>query len=124
MLPTAIATIDGVNLTTVDILPLTASGVADAAGTVELDFGQVDGGYLWLLTACSVRSTSTTTCRVEVWAGPRLMDGSERGSFDISDRNAPALVNSGESLRVVWTGAEPGAVYTFDGQYNYVRRGV
>ncbi|MFD9242753.1 hypothetical protein ACFV0D_12635 [Streptomyces sp. NPDC059556] len=124
MLPTAIATVSGMTLTTVDILPLSQTATADADGTAEALFPQVDSGYLWLVDAMSVRSTSTEQTRCEVWAGPRLMDGSDDGTFDFSDRNSPILVNSGEELRVRWTGATPGALCVFDGQYTYLRRGV
>jgi hypothetical protein len=127
MLPTALATTDGMQLTTVDILPLSATVPADSNGVAVIAFDQVDPGYLWLITAMSVRAVdpnSTTKPRVSVMAGPRLLDGSDKGQFDISDRSSPILVNSGEQLQVIWTGATPGGLYTFDGQYNLVRRGV
>lgn len=123
MLPTAIATTSGVQLTVVDVLPMSSSATADATGTATIQFDQVESGWLWLVTAMSVRTTSTTQTRCAVFAGSRLMDGSDTGNFDFSDRNSPVLVNSAEQLSVVWTGATPGAVCTFDGQYQLVTRG-
>lgn len=126
MLPTALAISDGLQLTTVDILPLSGSATAAANGIATVAFDQVDPGYLWLVTAMSVRAddpTTTTQPRADVYTGPRLLDGSMSGRFDISDRNAPLLVNSGEQLQIVWSGATPGALYRFDAQYYLVRRG-
>lgn len=124
MLPRALATTTGVQLTVVDVLPLSNTATADATGTATLTFPQVDAGYLWLVDAGSVRTTSTSGTRAELWAGPRLMDGSDSGNFDFTDRNSPILVTAGESLQVVWIGCTPGASCTFDGQYQLVNKGA
>jgi hypothetical protein len=124
MLPRPAATTSGVQLTTVDVLPLSATATAGADGAATIEWDPVAGGYLWLVTAGSVRTTSTTPTQVQVWAGPRLMDGSNSGNFDFSDRSSPILVAANEGLKVVWTSATPGSVCTFDGQYNYVARGA
>lgn len=123
MLPTAVALQAGTSLTVVDYLPLHADAVADATGQAVATWDPVELGYMWLVDGLSVRTTSTTDTRATVWAGPRLMDGSDSGNFDISDRSAPILVAAGEALEVVWTGATPGATCTFDGQYQLIIKG-
>lgn len=123
MLPRAVALTQGTGLTVVDYLPLSDSATADATGTATVSFDPVAQGYMWLVTGLSVRSNSTGAVRTMTWAGPRLMDGSDDGTFDISDRNSPILVASGEALQLVWTGCVPGSVCTVDGQYQYVLRG-
>jgi hypothetical protein len=122
-LPRAVALTDGTPLTIVDYLPIQAKVTADATGQAVVTLEQVDGGYLWLVDALSVRTNSTLDSRALLWAGPRLMDGSDSGNFDFSDRNSPILVVSGEALQIVWTGATPGAICNVDGQYRLVRKG-
>jgi hypothetical protein len=123
VLPVALALSQGTPLTVVDYLPLHQDATADATGQAVVSWEAVELGYLWLMDAGSVRSNSTGDVQATLWAGPRLMDGSDGGSFDFSDRNSPVLVAAGESLQIVWTGCVPGAICTFDGQYQLVLKG-
>lgn len=123
MLPHAIALTEGVSLTTVDYVPIQKQATADATGTATVALDPVEPGYMWLVDALSVRSNSTADTRTLVWAGARLMDGSDSGNFDFSDRNSPVLVVSSEVLQIVWTGATPGAVCNADGQYRLILKG-
>jgi hypothetical protein len=123
MLPTAVALQTGTPLTVVDYLPLHATATADESGQAAITFDPVALGYMWLVDGLSVRTTSTGDTRATVWAGPRLMDGSDAGNFDISDRASPVLVAAGEALEIAWTGATPGAICTFDGQYQLIVKG-
>lgn len=122
-LPRAVALTEGTPLTVVDYLPLQRDAAADATGGAIVAFDMVPQGYLWLVTAASVRSNSLSDPRVIVWAGPRFMDGSDAGNFDVSDRNSPILVAAGEQLQIVWSDATPGAICTFNGQYQLVLKG-
>lgn len=121
--PRAVALTTGTSLLVVDYLPLHQDVTADSTGTATATFDQVEQGYIWLVTAGSVRTNSATDTRAIVWAGPRFMDGSDSGNFDATDRNSPILVAAGEQLQIVWSGATPGAVCTFDGQYQLVLKG-
>lgn len=119
-LPRAVALSQGTSLTVVDYLPLHADATADSTGTAVAAWDAVQLAYMWLVTGITVRSNSAADTRSYVWAGPRLMDGSDSGNFDISDRSSPILVAAGEQFQVVWTGATPGAVCTIDAQYELV----
>lgn len=122
-LPRALALTQGTPLTVVDYLPLSMDVTADSTGTAVASFEPVELGYLWLVDAYTVRSNSLADTQATVWAGPRFMDGSDNGGFDVSDRSSAVLVAAGEQLQVVWTGATPGAICTFDGQYQLVVKG-
>ena len=128
MMPRAVATQTGVALTLLDYLPLSGTATANAQGNAVLTFDAVEPGELWRVEAMSVRTAASpappATVRAQVWAGPRLMDGSDRGSFDFSDRSAPILVNSGEQLSVQWSGVPAGTLCSFSGQYQLYARGA
>jgi len=123
MLPHAVALTSGTGLVIVDYLPIHLQTTASEDGTAVIALDPVPQGYLWLVDAFSVWSTSGGNPVAEVWAGPRRMDGTQAASFDISDRSSPILVAAGESLQVTWTGADSGAICQFDGQYKLVVKG-
>lgn len=122
-LPRAVALTQGTPLTVVDYLPLSTTVTANASGLAVASWEAVEQGYLWLVDGMSVRNNSAANAQATIWAGPRLMDGSDAGNFDFSDRSSPVLVAAGESLQVMWTGCTPGAKCTFDGQYQLVLKG-
>ena len=114
-------------LTVVDYRsPYLTSGPADAAGLMSVTFEPVPPGYLWLIQRATVSTTSTAATRAMMYAGApspqNFVDGTNSGNLDISDENAPIMLDSSTQLLIQWTGATPGATGTARIQYQLVQR--
>lgn len=84
-----------------------------AGGLAVVDFGQLDGGELWLVdhAVVSCDSTTATACR---WyeggiSDMTLIDGTSTGNFDVADWPNGLQVSPSQSLVVAWSGASNGA---------------
>lgn len=101
--------------------PGTASGILTAT------FDPVPPGLFWLIGRMTIVTTSITPTACAVYDGAstpqNLVDGSSSGNLDTADENSPILVESNNTLTVVWTGASVGAVGTVRVQYQLVQRG-
>lgn len=98
------------------------SAAAGVNGLAVLDAGQLPSDELWLIDHAVISCTSAndTTLRLyESVADPlRLLDGSDRGNFDVADWPAGLQLHPSTSLVAVWAGATPGArgVLTLQGR--------
>lgn len=97
-----------------------------ATGRCEATIEAVPPDQFWLVDRMTVTCTSSTETEARVYRGEErdanLVDGTVAGNLDIADEAQPILVEAGEELRCVWTGASDGAVGTFTVQVRVVER--
>lgn len=92
----------------------TATAVADSTGRAEAAIGQVPIGVTWRNISTQILSDSTLLSRAQVYKGisdtaaNQLDDTGPLGGNSNSSASAWVIYH-GEPLRVVWTGATPGA---------------
>lgn len=102
------------------------SGPAGADGVATAEFEQLDLDIMWLVDHMVCQCTSTTDTRMRLYstvAAPgALLDGSDRGNFDVGDWPAGLLVRPSTYLLAQWTGASAGAVCTLTAQIRVFRQ--
>ncbi len=90
------------------------------------EFGQLGDGELWLIDHAVVACDSTTATSVRWYESAisdlALLDGSDRGNFDVADWPAGLHVRPSQSLVVVWSGASAGARGAVTVQARVLRR--
>lgn len=102
-------------------VPYSASGNADANGTVQLRLGPTRGGERWSVRTMTVTNTSSVLapiCRVyrNSVTPTAVVDVTGTGSFDTSTLSPPILLGTGESLIAEFSGCDVGSfsVFTLD----------
>lgn len=103
------------------------TGAAGAfGGVVTATFDQLGTDELWLIDRAVISCTSTSTTSLRLYdttADPnRLLSGSDRGSYDEADYPGGLLLEAGNQLVAVWSGASAGAVGTISVQVREFRR--
>lgn len=92
------------------------SGAADSTGKATALLGPMRAFERWIVTTVSVSSTSSTLnpeCRIYIGSESpsNLVNGTYDGKRD-SDAAARHVLETGEKLVAVWTGADVGSVGT------------
>jgi hypothetical protein len=99
---------------------------AAAGGVATIDVGQLGSEEMWLLDHAVVQCTSSASTRLRLYetvVDPlQLLDGSDKGNFDVADWPAGLLLSPGTSLVAQWTGAAAGAVAALTLQVRVLRR--
>lgn len=87
--------------------------VLDGSGNGSVSFGPTRRGQVWSppLTIAVSTSTAAKVPVATVYQGTVVLGASFSGSSDSSDFPA-VTVYGGQTLRVAWTGGDPGAVAT------------
>lgn len=97
-----------------------------AGGTCSVELGPVPQDETWLVDRMIVLCDSAADTEARVYVGSvrdtAFVDGSLTGNLDVADESQPVLVDAGEPLTCVWSGAADGAVGTFAIQYRLVER--
>lgn len=127
LLPQPLAATQGVSYTIVDRrVAVATTQPAPASGVAQGELPAVPDGYLWLVDRMTVMCDSAAPTQATVYAGApsplNFVDGTSRGNLDVADETSPILVETGESLTVLWSGCTPGAVGTIRVQYQLVTR--
>lgn len=106
------------------------TSAAAAAGTMQVEFPQLDVEELWLIDRAIIQCTSSTDTKLRLYAGvavaPNLLSGSDSdastGNFDEAEYPQGLLLRPGQLLLAVWTGASDGARGTIRLQARVYRR--
>jgi hypothetical protein len=94
-----------------------------------VDFGQLDSDEQWLVdrSVVSVTGDDDTAAAVRLYDGDvgadNLLDGSDRGGFDVAEYPTGLLVSPSSRLTAQWVGLAAGAVGTISVQVRIERRG-
>lgn len=111
--------------TLIDFVTLQARSDPAAGGRAAIEFDQLDTNELLLVDHAVVFCDSAAPTSVRWYAGgedpQRLLDGSDRGNFDVADWPA-GLQLTATSLLVVWSGATDGAIGALTAQARLLRR--
>jgi hypothetical protein len=124
-LPVPLATASGWRVA--DFRKLTIRSQPATLGTALAVGPQIPSDELWLIDHSVTSCTSLAATTFRVYDGSpsveRLWDGSNRGNFDVGDWPAGLVLQSGEQLFAVWSGADDGAVGTVRIQARVMRQG-
>jgi hypothetical protein len=126
-LPVAVGQSTGVALQVVDYTSAQTQATATGS-TVELEFDQVESGYLWRVERVVITTTSAGQLHAAVYAGypspGNLRDATPipAGLSGIAEYPVYLTVPSGVALTVQASGAAPGDVVTVHVQYQLVIR--
>lgn len=109
-----------------DFLRRTMRTSPAAGGLAQLDFGALADTEMWVLSHAVVHCTSSTPTALRLYESVPdpgwLLDGSDRGTFDVADWPAGLQVSPSASLVAVWEGASDGAVGTLRVQGTIYRK--
>lgn len=84
-----------------------SGGQADAGGRCEVDMAP-PAGYVWQVTNISVTSNSIGAPTCSVFLNTTFVCGTNIGTQDSAD-GSPVPVRQGDTLRLVWSGAQVGS---------------
>lgn len=97
-----------------------------AGGACSLALPDVEANELWLIDHMVVACDSTTPTTLRLYNGREdplgLLDGSDRGNFDVADWPTGLHLASTRFLLAVWSGASDGARGVLTVQYRSLRR--
>lgn len=88
--------------------PYSGQAIANAAGVAEIDLIP-PAAYQWLVYQIGLSTSSVFSTTAQVFLNQRFMCGSNTGNADAAD-GSPIPVRTGDTLRIVWRGATPGAI--------------
>ena len=112
----------------VDVRPVTARRQPAAGGSARIELEQLQTDVQWLVDRAVIHAENTTTTesRLRFYDGyvdpSQLLDGTERGNFDVSEYSAGLLIPPGSRLVAEWTGLPNGTVCALRLQVRVMRR--
>jgi hypothetical protein len=123
-LPTSVSTSSQWQL--VDWRRARLSSAPAVGGVATIDVGQLPDGEMWLLDHMVAQCDSTAATVMRLYEDSpqplNLLDGSNKGNFDVADWPGGLLVRSSTSLIAQWAGASDGAIATLTLQARVLRR--
>jgi hypothetical protein len=124
VLPQSIASTAGWQLVDWRTESLRTDPAAGGLATATAD--QLESDQLWLITRAVCFCTSAGQTSLRLYASTVspgfLLDGSERGNFDVAEYPAGLQLHGGQQLVAQWSNAAAGSVGTVNVQYSLYQR--
>lgn len=99
---------------------VSSEAVADGATPTVVNLGAPSIGWHWLIERLLVLGGGTVIVYVGGTSASHAVDLTNSGSADVADENSPILVNGGEAVQVVFTGAAASTLCTANMQAIFV----